>query len=56
VRSPERVAQEGYDGLMRGRRVVLPGSTNKAAALLARLMPRRLVSWMVRTAARSDLK
>ena len=31
-RSAERVAQEGYDGLMRGRRVVIPGSNNKAAA------------------------
>ena len=29
VRSAERVAQEGYDGLMRGRRVVVPGSANK---------------------------
>jgi short-subunit dehydrogenase len=56
VRSAERVAQEGYDGLMRGRRVVVPGSANKAAALMARLMPRRLVSWMLRTVARSDLK
>ena len=56
VRSAERVAQEGYDGLMRGRRVVVPGSANKAAALLARLMPRRLVLWMLRTVARSDLK
>ena len=43
ARSAERVAQEGYDGLMRGRRVVVPGSANKVAALLARLMPRRLV-------------
>jgi short-subunit dehydrogenase len=56
VRSAERVAQDGYDGLMRGRRVVVPGSANKAAALLARLMPRRLVSWMLGTVARSDLK
>jgi short-subunit dehydrogenase len=56
VRSAERVAQDGYDGLMRGRRIVVPGSVNKGAALLARLMPRRLVSWMLRTVARSDLK
>jgi short-subunit dehydrogenase len=56
VRSAERVAQDGYNGLMRGRRVVVPGSANKVAALLARLMPRRLVSWMLRTVARADLK
>src|SRR6476646_595489 len=55
-RTPGRVAQEGYDGLMRGRRVVIPGTNNKLAALLARLLPRRLVSWMLRTVARSDLK
>ena len=55
-RSAERVAQDGYDGLMRGRRVVVPGSANRAAVLLARLMPRRLVSWVLRTVARSDLK
>ena len=33
ARSPERVAREGYDGLMRGRRVVVPGSDNWVAAL-----------------------
>jgi short-subunit dehydrogenase len=42
-RSAERVAQEGYDGLMRGRRVVVPGTDNKVAALLPRLVPRRLL-------------
>ena len=56
VRSAMRVAQEGYDGLMRGRRVVVPGSANRAAVLLTRLMPRQLVSWVLRTVARSDLK
>jgi short-subunit dehydrogenase len=56
MRSAERVAQEGYDGLMRGRRVVVPGSANKAAVLLARLMPPRLVQWILRIVARSDLK
>jgi short-subunit dehydrogenase len=55
-RSAERVAQNGYDGLMRGRRVVVPGSANRVAAWLARLLPRRLVLWMLRAATRSDLK
>ena len=49
-RSAERVAREGYDGLMRGRRVVIPGSNNKAAAWLARMLPRRLVLWLMRRA------
>jgi hypothetical protein len=48
ARSAARVAREGYDGLMRGRRVVVPGSGNKAATLLPRFLPRRLVFWVVR--------
>src|SRR6478735_3391935 len=47
-RSAERVAQEGYDGLMRGQRVVIPGSKNKGVAWLARLLPLRVVLWMLR--------
>ena len=56
ARSAERVARDGYDGLMRGQRVVVPGSGNKAAALLARLLPRGLVLWMVRTFAHPNLR
>jgi short-subunit dehydrogenase len=55
-RSAERVAQEGYDGLMRGRRVVIPRFNNKLAVVLARLLPRRVVLWTVRKVARSDPK
>ena len=55
-RTAARVAQEGYDGLMRGRRVVIPGSNNKMAAWLARLLPRRVVLWLVRVVAHPDLK
>jgi hypothetical protein len=47
ARSAERIAREGYDGLMRGRRVVVPGSDNKVAALLPRLLPRGLMLKMV---------
>jgi short-subunit dehydrogenase len=43
LRSTERVAREGYDGLMQGRRVVVPGSDNKVLSLLPRFLPRRLV-------------
>jgi short-subunit dehydrogenase len=46
-RSAGRVAREGYDGLMRGKRVVVPGSTNKILTTLARLLPRWLVLAMV---------
>ena len=41
ARSAERVAREGYEGFMAGRRVVLPGSHVKIAAKLLRLLPGR---------------
>jgi short-subunit dehydrogenase len=43
ARSAGRVAEEGYDGLMRGRRVVIPGTTSKLAAFLPRLLPRAVM-------------
>ena len=39
ARSAERVAREGYEGFMAGRRVVIPGSHNKVTAALLRLLP-----------------
>jgi short-subunit dehydrogenase len=39
-RSADRVAREGYDGLMRGRLLVVPGFANKVATVLPRLLPR----------------
>jgi short-subunit dehydrogenase len=51
ARSPERVAREGYEGLMQGRRVVIPGSDNKVAAWLARMLPRRTLLWLMRRVA-----
>ena len=42
-RSAERVARDGYNGLMRGKRLVVPGTENKIAALLPRLLPRAFV-------------
>jgi short-subunit dehydrogenase len=51
-RSAERVAREGYEGLMRGQRVIVPGSHNKVAALMPRLLPRRLMLSMVQWAQR----
>ncbi len=35
----ERVAREGFDGLMQGRRVVLPGVGTKMVSLLPRVLP-----------------
>jgi short-subunit dehydrogenase len=39
----ERVAEEGYRGLMAGKRLVIPGLPNKIAAFLPRLVPRGVV-------------
>jgi short-subunit dehydrogenase len=39
----EEVAEAGYEGLMRGRRVVVPGLANKAVTVITRLLPRRFV-------------
>jgi uncharacterized protein len=49
ARSAERVAREGYAGLMANRRVVVPGSHNRVAALLPRLLPRY---WMLSIVSR----
>lgn len=46
-RSAERVAREGYEGLMAGKRVVIPGFPNRIAAFLPRLAPRGLVLAMM---------
>ena len=42
------VAQIGYRGLMRGKRIVIPGMLNKTTALLSRLAPTRFATKIVR--------
>lgn len=42
------VAQTGYRGLMRGKRVVIPGMLNKLSATLANFVPTRLTTKIVR--------
>jgi uncharacterized protein len=44
ARSPERVARAGYEGLMTGHRIVVPGKPNRVITLLPRLLPRGLVA------------
>jgi short-subunit dehydrogenase len=39
------VAQAGFDGLMRGKRIVIPGLANKIMARMNRFFPRRLIAW-----------
>jgi hypothetical protein len=40
---PDRVAQIGYDGLMRGKRVVVAGTGNRIAVFLMRFAPHALL-------------
>ena len=48
VMSVDEVARAGYEGMLAGRRLVVPGASNKAGTLLVRFAPRRLVSGLVR--------
>jgi short-subunit dehydrogenase len=42
-RTPDEVAQAGYDGFMSGKRLVIPGLGNRIVSTLSRLMPRGVV-------------
>ena len=50
--SPGDVATAGYAGLMRGRRVVIPGVVNKLITFLPRILPRGM---FLRSVAREQL-
>jgi short-subunit dehydrogenase len=56
ARSAERVARDGYNGLMRGQRLVVPGAENKIATFLPRLLPRALVLKFLSAGARKQSK
>jgi short-subunit dehydrogenase len=43
----EYVAQQGYEGLMRGDRTVVPGLANKLITILIRIVPHRLLLRLV---------
>src|SRR5581483_5544326 len=43
-----KVAEIGYRGLMKGKRVIIPGLLNRAAATLARWMPPTFTAGVVR--------
>lgn len=45
--SAEDVADAGWSGMMRGKRVVVPGLANKVFAVLPRFVPRGLLAWVV---------
>jgi short-subunit dehydrogenase len=53
--SPELVAEAGYRGMMRGRRVVVPGFWNKVFVFIVGVLPRGLVSPFLRQINRKRL-
>ena len=46
--SPEAVVRAGYQGMKRGRPVVVPGVLNNILVFMLRFAPRRLVTTVVR--------
>jgi short-subunit dehydrogenase len=56
TRSAASVARAGYEGLMHGRRLVIPGFENRVVAFLARLLPRALALELVALRSRSAVK
>lgn len=48
VASAEEVVREGYDGMMRGERLVIPGGANRLGAFMTRFAPKSIVLRQVR--------
>lgn len=46
--SARAVAEAGYSGMLKGKRVVIPGLLNRTAAFLSRRAPLRLVSQVIK--------
>lgn len=45
---PEAVAHAGYQGLMKGKRIVIPGLVNRLFAFSTRLVPRGMITDLIR--------
>lgn len=45
--SPRAVARAGYAGMLKGKSIVIPGLRNKIQAHVVRLLPRRVVLWIM---------
>ncbi len=56
VMDAPRVARVGYDGMMKGKPVVIPGVRNKLIPVAARLAPRPLIATLSHRAARPSEK
>jgi short-subunit dehydrogenase len=49
--TPDGVAKAGYEALMRGQAVVIPGLINQMQALAPKLLPRSVVPGLVKNAS-----
>jgi short-subunit dehydrogenase len=52
VMDAPRVARVGYDGMMKGKAVAIPGLRNKMVPVATRLTPRRFIAALSHSAAR----
>ena len=50
VANATRVAEAGYHGMLKGKRVVIPGPSNLLVSISPKITPRRLLLWMSRKA------
>jgi short-subunit dehydrogenase len=46
IMDASKVAEKGYKGLMKGKRVVVPGAVNKLQVFIPRMLPRKFMSWL----------
>jgi short-subunit dehydrogenase len=56
VMDAPRVARVGYDGMMKGKAVAIPGLRNKLIPVAARLAPRQVIAELSHRAARPTSK
>ena len=49
VMTAEEVALTGYNEMMKGKRIIIPGFANKAGAFLVRFIPRKIITKITRS-------
>jgi uncharacterized protein len=47
-KNAKSVAEIGYKGMQRGKGIVIPGFLNKAGVIIVRLMPRKIISYILK--------
>lgn len=54
--SAEKVARIGYNGLMHGKRVIIPGTMNKFLVLMCKILPRKVLASTVKKIQRHAIE